>query len=326
MKKLNGYAVLIGIIGLVLMGCAETSQIVGEVVSQQAYGSEYEKEYKKALARGMSEAEAQEYARKAAELKAGQKRQLFEGAGDVFTSAGEIDYNSELAIGESLALEGFKRYGLPVKDAVLQKYVNLVGNSVARNSLRSDIPYRFVVVESPLYNAFACPGGIIFLSSQLIKSMNDESELAGVLAHEVAHVTHKHALQSIKRARFFEGVGKITTASMKGEKAQQYQQMVDSLQTTLFDKGLDKSMEYQADITGLDIAYRTGYNPAGLIRVLTMLERVKSQSHQAGSWYTTHPPLSERLARCQAHVRNYPDADGLATVTNRFADYKRRLR
>lgn len=249
-------------------------------------------------------------------------RQVLEGVTGMAQSIEGIDYQSEFAIGETLALEGFQRYGQPVKDQRLQKYVNLLGNGAARNSLRPDIPYYFVVVDSPLYNAFACPGGIIFLSSSLVKGMSDEAELACVLAHEVGHVAHKHALQSIQRAKFFEGAAKVGTVGMKGEKGRQYREMVGDLQTVLFDKGLDRNMEFEADRSGMDFAYRTGYDPAGLIRVLEMLARQQAAATHKGSWFSTHPPLSERIARCKAAMADYPDAGEMATAKERFLSYR----
>ena len=90
-------------------------------------------------------------------------KNIFEGVGSIAASATDLDYKSEFSIGESLALEGFQRYdGRPVKNQNVQKYVNLVGNTVSRSSMRTDIPYYFVVVENNIYNAFACPGGIVF--------------------------------------------------------------------------------------------------------------------------------------------------------------------
>jgi predicted Zn-dependent protease len=313
------------VFGFLITGCQTTAEIVGEIAAQQAYQRAYDKAYKKGVAQGMKDSEARAYAAKTAEVEAGQKKQLFEGVTDVVSSTGEIDYESEAAIGETLALEGFKRYGMPVQDQGMQKYVNLVGNAVARNSMRPDIPYRFVVVNSTLYNAFACPGGIIFVSAALVKAMDSEAELAGVLAHEVAHVGHKHALQSIKRARFFEGVGKISTANMKGEKGKQYQQMIGDLQSTLFDKGLDQSMEYEADLTALETAYRTGYDPAGLIHVLEKLRQKEAAAEKAGSWFSTHPSTDSRLQRCQSEMWKYPDASALANVKERFLPYKKRI-
>lgn len=313
-------------LGLVVSGCQTTSEIAGEIAAQQAYQKAYDKAYKKGRAQGMSESAAREHAAKIAEVEAGQKRQLFEGVSDVMSSTGEIDYESEFAIGETLALEGFKRFGMPVQDRGFQEYVNLVGNAVARNSLRPDIPYYFVVIDSPVYNAFACPGGIIFVSSALVKLMDDEAELAGVLAHEVAHVSHKHALQSIKRARFFKGVGKISTANMKGEKGQQYQQMIGDLQSVLFDRGLDKSMEYEADSSGIETAYKTGYDPEGLIRVLEKLQQKEASAQRAGSWFSTHPSTGSRIQRCRSEMWKLADASGLAVVKQRFLSYKQRIR
>ncbi|MEJ2587722.1 MAG: M48 family metalloprotease [Deltaproteobacteria bacterium] len=246
------------------------------------------------------------------------ERKLLEGATTVMSAAGEIDYKSERTIGESLALEGFRRYGLPVHNPELQRYVNLVGLAVARNGLRPGIPYAFVVVDSPLQNAFSCPGGIIFISKGLMDTIQNEAQLACVLAHEVAHVGHKHALKSIQRARFFKGVGKITSATMEGEKGKQFESMIGDLQNVLFDKGLDQNMEFEADKTAMETAYRTGYDPQGMIQVLVKLKAIESKSQKKGSWFSTHPPLTERIGRCQSALRQYPDAGELAHEKVRF--------
>ena len=250
---------------------------------------------------------------------------ILSGAVSLLGSASEIDYKSERTIGESLALEGFHRYGLPVKDKALQKYVNLVGNAVATNSERPGIPYNFVVVDSPLQNAFSCPGGIIFISSGLLKTIKSEDQLAGILAHEVAHVGHKHALKSIQRAQFFNGVGKITSATMEGEKGQQFENMIGGLQDTLFDKGLDQNMEFEADRSAMETAYRTGYDPNGLIQVLKELKRIQSRSTRKGSWFSTHPPLQQRIQKCQGQLHQYPDAKTLAHLPDRFRQYQNRI-
>jgi len=253
------------------------------------------------------------------------ERKILEGATSIMSATGEIDFKSERTIGESLALEAFRRYGMPVNDPALQKYVNLVGLAVASNSLRPEIPYVFVVVESPLQNAFSCPGGIIFISSALFKTMETEAQLAGVLAHEIAHVAHKHALKSIKRARFFQGVGKITSATMKGDKGKQFEDMIGNLQNILFDKGLDQNMEFEADQSAMKTAYRTGYNPTGLMAVLEELKRIEAGSTKKGSWFSTHPPLSERLKRCREQLPLYPDQANLAQLPERFKEQKARV-
>ncbi|MBC2716230.1 MAG: M48 family metalloprotease [Desulfobacteraceae bacterium] len=252
-------------------------------------------------------------------------KQALEGLTGIVQSAEGIDYKSEFTIGETLALEGFQRYGLPVKNKKLQTYVNTLGNAVAQNSMRPDITYYFVVVDTPIYNAFSCPGGIVFVSGSLVKGMNDESELACVLSHEVAHVAHKHALSSVRRAKFFESAAKIGTINMKGDQGKQYQEMVGGLQTMLFDKGLDKGMEYEADESAMAVAYRTGYDPNGLIRVLKMLQQKEATATSKGSWFSTHPPLSSRLEKCYQWQKKYPDAAQMATVVTRFQSYRKML-
>ncbi len=244
---------------------------------------------------------------------------ILSGATAVLGSSQQMDYKSERAIGERLAVEGLRRYGMPAQDQTLQHYVTLVGTAVAMNSPRPDIPYRFVVVESPVQNAFACPGGIIFVTSALVKTMNSEAQLAGILAHEVGHVAHRHALKSIQRAQFFSGVGQITAATMKGDKGAQFESMIGDLQNVLFDKGLDQNMEYEADATAMETAYRTGYNPAGLMETLQALHRIEASTpNKKGSWFSTHPPLSSRIAKNQAQMKKYPDAAALATLPDRY--------
>lgn len=244
---------------------------------------------------------------------------IFSGATQVLSSSKEIDYATERTIGESLALEGLQRFGNPVRNEVLQQYVNLVGSSVAANSKRSTIPYQFAVLDSPVQNAFAVPGGVIFISRTLLATLDNEAELAAVLAHEVGHVSAKHALKSTQRAQLFQGVGTITAASVKGDKGKKFASAIDDMQGVIFDKGLDKEMEFEADIAAMETAYRTGYDPSAMIRVLEKLQNLEAASKdKKGSWFSTHPPLTERISRLQAQLRKYPDYASQATVRERF--------
>ena len=252
------------------------------------------------------------------------ERKMLSGAQSVLSSSQQMDYTSERTIGERLAVEGLRRYGMPVDNQKLQHYVNLVGMAVTMNSPRPDIPYRFVVLDSPVQNAFACPGGIIFVTSALVQTIQSEAQLAGILAHEVGHVALRHALKSIQRSQFFSGVGQITASTMKGDKGAQFETMIGDLQNTLFDKGLDQNMEYEADASAMETAYRTGYNPAGLMEVLLELKRIEASSpDKKGSWFSTHPPLSSRIAKNQAQMRKYPDAAKLAVLADRFKSQAR---
>lgn len=245
---------------------------------------------------------------------------IFSGAAQLLSSSKEIDYPTERNIGESLALEGLQRFGNPVKNESLQQYVNLVGTAVAENSKRATIPYQFAVLDSQVQNAFAVPGGVIFVSRAMVAVLDDESELAAVLAHEIGHVSAKHALKSTQRAQFLAGVGTITAASVGGDKGKKFASAIGEMQTVLFDKGLDKEMEFEADLAAMETTYRTGYDPSAMIRVLEKLQRLEASSKdKSGSWFSTHPPLSERIARLQARLQNYPDYAEMARVRERFA-------
>lgn len=324
---MGAVVVVIALAGALLgAGCAEMTQVAGGLATQQAYDAAYKKEHRRAKERGLPDAEADAVARQAAEAQASRRQGQVSGLADVASSLGDVDWETERAIGESLALEGFRRYGLPVEDEGLQRYVNLVGAAVARNSLRPEVPYRFVVVRSPLMNAFACPGGVIFVSSALVASLADEAELAAVLAHEVGHVSHRHALKSLRRARFLEGAGKITAASLKGEQGKQFQSLIGDLQTVLFDRGLDQNMEHEADRAAVDTAYRTGYDPGAMARVLETLRRQEATAQKEGSWFSTHPPLGSRLDRTRAAAAGLADAGGLASLADRFAPFRQRAR
>jgi beta-barrel assembly-enhancing protease len=247
------------------------------------------------------------------------ERKILSGATQVVSSAKDMDYPTERVVGESLALEGLQRFGKPVSNESLQQYVNLVGAALAANSKRPTIPYQFAVLDCPVQNAFSVPGGVIFISRELLSILDNESELAAVLAHEVGHVAGKHALKSIRRAQFLQGVGTITAANMKGDKGKQFESMVGDLQSVVFDKGLDQSMEFEADAAGMETAYRTGYDPRAMINVLKKLQKLEATSIKKGSWFSTHPPLDERIAKLEIELKKYPNAAALAQVHDRFA-------
>lgn len=245
------------------------------------------------------------------------ERKILSGTTQVLSSSKEIDYITERTIGEALALESMQRFGRPVANEGMQQYVNLVGAVVAQSSLRSTIPYHFTVLDSPVQNAFAAPGGMIFISKALLETLTDEAELAAVLAHEIGHVAAKHALKSTQRAQFLQGVGTITAAT-SGGKGKEYQALIGDLQSKLFDQGLDKGMEFEADLAGMETSYRAGYNPLAMIRVLERLQKLEASSVKKGSWFSTHPPLKERISRLKREQARYPDAATLAELPERF--------
>jgi predicted Zn-dependent protease len=101
--------------------------------------------------------------------------------------------------------------------------------------------------------------------------------------------------------------------------------MIGDLQTTLFDRGLDRNMEFEADLTAMETAYRSGYGPNGMVEVLRSLERIQSQSTQRGSWYSTHPPLHQRINQCEAKLRQYGDWMDMAQLSARYNLFRKQI-
>ena len=223
----------------------------------------------------------------------------------------EFTTEEEVALGEGLAA-GFLGAAPLAQDANLQRYVNRVGKWLALHSDRPDLPWTFGVVETDTVNAFAMPGGTVLVSKGLVDKLANESELAGALAHEIAHVVLKHqlkAIQSDKNSEALAGLGKGIAGEAiarrgsdpVGLKSWGANAGVELLKNGVFLRPLDRSMEYEADKLGVVIAARSGYDPYGLVGVLEMLAQVKSDGSGL-SVLDTHPAPADRLAELEGFV------------------------
>jgi predicted Zn-dependent protease len=221
----------------------------------------------------------------------------------------EFSQEDEIALGDALTASFLGAAPLH-HDANLQRYVNRVGKWLALHSERPDLPWTFSVIDTETINAFAMPGGSVIVSSGLLKRLASESELAGVLAHEIAHVVKKHqitAIQSSMKADFWKAVGTEVASDRIGSRGGVAGQIAKpfalDMAGNLFKDGfflrpLDRSMEYEADQMAVVIATRSGYDPFGLAGALQMLAQYKGDS-DAASVFSTHPPASERLAELE---------------------------
>jgi predicted Zn-dependent protease len=226
-----------------------------------------------------------------------------------------IGVEEEIAIGQAVAIEAFSRFGGEYIDDKLAAYINLVGKTVAEVSDRPELTYRFAVLNSPEQNAFAAPGGYIFVTIGLLKTLKNEAELAGVLAHEVAHVTQKHMLKTLQRSSILANVTEFSMSAMNKD-PQLFSNVIDATTDMLFEKGLDKELEFEADTYGIEYAYRAGYHPNGFRDYLATLQ---SQEGVADSrFFSTHPSTSERLRRAQDIAARYTGASKFPYLTERF--------
>lgn len=231
-------------------------------------------------------------------------KQLQEGNRDFTT-------DEEVALGDGLAA-GFLGAAPLRRDPKLQRYVNRVGKWLAMHSERPDLPWTFGVVDTETVNAFAMPGGTVLITYGLVKRLANESELAGALAHEIAHVVKKHQLSAIRsdaNSRAFASLGKEIAGEAiarrgsdpVGLKTWGANAGVELLKNGVFLRPLDRSMEYEADKLGVVIAARSGYDPYGLVGVLEMLAQTKSDGSGL-SVLDTHPAPTDRLAELESFV------------------------
>lgn len=180
-----------------------------------------------------------------------------------------------------------------VKDANLQRYVNQVGRWVAMQSDRPELPWRFGVIDSPDINAFAAPGGYVFVTRGLYQKLGSEAELAGVLAHEIAHVTRKHHLKILQKTRLIGLGAQLLGKQVKGEDT--VQKLIGS-GAEIVARGLDKDAEFEADRIGVVLAARAGYDAWGLPAVLQEIGHVAPSDNRVALLFKTHPAPEERLA------------------------------
>ncbi|WP_119966495.1 M48 family metalloprotease [Simplicispira lacusdiani] len=210
-------------------------------------------------------------------------------------SVESIDEPREIEIGRQLAavLLGSK----PLHpDMQLQRYVNQLGRWISLQSERPGLPWTFIVLDDKGYNAFAAPGGYIFVTKGLIDSCADEAELAGILAHEITHVTAKHHLHAMRKTAQSGVLTQLVASQIKTNAVGNLvASQLFALGRNLYARGLDQTDEYHADRTGVALAARAGFDPYGLVAVLQQLRTATPDNPMFTLALATHPPAQARL-------------------------------
>lgn len=215
------------------------------------------------------------------------------GLSDVIGALRGVSTEEEVVIGRQIAGNLLGAAPL-VKDDKLQAYVNRVGRWVALQSGRADLKWTFGVIESADINAFAAPGGYVFVTRGLYARLQDEAQLAGVLAHEVGHVEQKHHLKLLQQQQLLSAGSSILTKKLKDKES--VQRLIGS-GAEIFARGLDKSAEFEADRIGVVLATRAGYDSYGLPAVLQDIGAVSQDAGSVALLFKTHPHPDERLAQ-----------------------------
>ena len=206
---------------------------------------------------------------------------------------GNVPEADEVKIGRQIAGNLLGAAPL-VNDPALQAYVNRVGRWVASRGERPDLKWTFGVIASGDVNAFAAPGGYVFVTQGLYRLMRDEGELAGVLGHEIAHVNKKHHLKLLQKSQAIDVGSKLLKKQMGEEKIAST--LIGS-GAEILARGLDKDAEFEADRMGVVLAARAGYDPFGLSAVLQEISAASANASSVALLFKTHPHPDERLAR-----------------------------
>jgi beta-barrel assembly-enhancing protease len=239
-------------------------------------------------------------------------------------SFSDVPQDKEIQIGKDLS-SGLLGATPLVDDPALQNYVNGLGRWLALQTERPDLPWTFAVIDTDTVNAFAAPGGYVFVTRGLFLMLRNEAELAGVMGHEIAHVLRRHHLVALEKQMRVSFASDATSMLVDYDS-----QMVDALVGAgmqLYAKGLDRDDEFEADRMGVVIAARSGYDAYGLPAMLMTLNSRSESDQNMTFLFSTHPPTVERLGELDREMQGRMDQySGATGQTMRFQEMQKRLR
>lgn len=212
--------------------------------------------------------------------------------------------DQERTIGQASAAKLINIFGL-YENPDMVKYMNLVGNAVARQGSRQ-VPYHFAILDTEVITAVSLPGGFVFITRGALANIHSESELAGTLAHEIAHVDRRHLEKEI-RSQKSNQFAKEEAAARVPQGAELINLSGDIVKNALTMQ-VSRDKEAEADKLGMDFAAKAGYDAAGLRNFLQFLAAAPStpdSQRQLGLWGSTHPPFNERISTLNSLLPNY---------------------
>ncbi len=218
----------------------------------------------------------------------------------------QLTPEEEAEIGRDVAANIIAQFGI-VKNEPLTDYVSLVGRAVAMSSPRKEVAWRFAILDTPIVNAFAAPGGYIFITKGLLQALKNEAELACILGHEVGHITNRHVVKEIQRSKMLQAVipENVQASAQKAE----WMNQVSQFAVQLMWKGLSREDELQSDADGATCAYNSGYDPKVFVDVLNTLKakaQAPSGKKELKFLLSTHPKPEERLKAFEEKAASIP--------------------
>lgn len=216
-----------------------------------------------------------------------------------------------------------------VRDAAVNYYINQLGNSIAQRVDPHGFTYRFFVVNAPEVNAFALPGGYIYINRGLIERADNLAELAGVLGHEIGHVVERHSAEQISKAQGANTLAALVYGVLLNRQPGTLEQVGLQVGGSAVFAGFSREAEREADRVAVDYMLRSGINPQGIpsFHQELLAERQRSPS-RLEQFFSTHPLSEERVQNTRQVIASIPAARlrGLTTDTREFQEFKARVR
>ncbi|MCL2478311.1 MAG: M48 family metallopeptidase [Treponema sp.] len=248
---------------------------------------------------------------------------IFKSAPSIMKALEDITPEQEYYIGRAVAANILEMYNIYDKDWNLVLYLNRICRTITENSDRPEIynGYHLAILDTDEINAFATSGGHIFVTRGLIANAPSEDALAGVIAHEVAHIQLQHGLKAIKNARASQALiqtgSAVASETMNlGDLTDTFTQSIGDIVNTMVVSGYSRTQEFEADNKALSLMAAAGYDPNGLLLMLQTLQ--KNYNPSSGGFGKTHPSPTDRIANVQKSIGNYKVED---TTSYRQARY-----
>ncbi len=214
---------------------------------------------------------------------------------------------SEISLGISASPQFLESYGGEIPSATITQYVAALGQRLAAASERTDLPWSFSVVDSKTINAFALPGGKVFISRGLLAKLENEAQLAGVLGHEIGHVTAQHVGQQMSRGMVVQGlaIGLGIAGSKSNEQWLQTLGVGVQVGGTVYLLKYGRGQEIEADILGVRYMSRLGYDPQAQLQVMRILQQAAGNRPASLEFLSTHPLPQTRIKRLEEHLQEH---------------------
>jgi predicted Zn-dependent protease len=227
----------------------------------------------------------------------------------------EFTMQDSYYLGRSVAANILGRYPLYRERAAVLTYLNMICNAIAVNSPSPNWynGYYVAVLDDSAPNAFATPGGHIFLTRGLIALASSEDMLAAIIAHELAHIQLKHSIAELNENRLVNDLSQIRD---RAAQLQVFTTSVNEMVQTLFSRGYSQAQEFEADAMALSLLAAAGYSPRALPDIIAALQR--AQPNQRGGLYSTHPAPAERIANIERQISSYRAVDNASYRRARF--------